>query len=191
MKTITIVGVGALGSHVVMFLRNMDTTIRVIDFDRVEQKNVLSQFHGKPSSGKLKTDSLKSTMQFLWGSKLTTFSSKLVENNAKELLGGSDLIIDCLDNGAARKVVQKFVRASSIACLHGALSANGDFGRAVWDEDFVIDEESATGAATCENGEHLPFIGVTASYIARSAQQFLTKGKKVSFQVSPSGVSKI
>lgn len=191
MKTITVVGVGALGSHVAMLLRNMDASLRVIDFDRTEQKNVLSQFHGKPNVGKLKTDSLKQTMHFLWGSKLTTFSSKLVENNAQQLLGGSDLIIDCLDNGAARKVVQKFVRASSIACLHGALSANGDFGRAVWDEEFVIDEESATGAATCENGEHLPFIGLTASYIAKCAQQFLTKGKKISFQISPAGAMKI
>jgi predicted ThiF/HesA family dinucleotide-utilizing enzyme len=190
-KVITVVGVGALGSHVVMLLRNMDVEIRVIDFDRTEQKNVLSQFHGKPSVGKLKTDSLKQTMQFLWGSKLTTFSSKLVENNAKELLGGSDLIIDCLDNGAAREVVQKFVRAASIACLHGALSANGDFGRAIWDEEFVIDTESATGAATCENGEHLPFIGLTAAVIAKSAQLFLTKGKKTSYQVSPAGTSRV
>ena len=52
-KAVIVVGVGALGSHVVQLLRNADATIRVIDFDKVEQKNVASQFHGKPgASGK-------------------------------------------------------------------------------------------------------------------------------------------
>lgn len=191
MKTVTIVGVGALGSHVIMLLRSMDIAIRVIDFDRVEQKNTLSQFHGKPHVGKLKTEAARQTMQMLWGLKISVFNAKLVENNSKELLGSSDLVVDCLDNGAARRVVQSFVRTTSTPCLHGALSANGDFGRAVWDEDFVIDDESGSGAATCENGEHLPFIGLTASFIARSAQEFLVKSKKISFQVTPVGAMRI
>jgi tRNA A37 threonylcarbamoyladenosine dehydratase len=79
-QTVIIVGVGALGSHLAQFLRN-EANLFLIDFDRVEAKNMLSQFHGKPGGGKLKVESLKSTVQFLWGLKLDGAAVKLVDNN--------------------------------------------------------------------------------------------------------------
>ena len=113
-KIITVVGVGALGSHLVQLIRNLDVEIRVIDFDRVEQKNTLSQFHPKSSSSKLKVEALRQTMGFLWGTKLTSISSKIVKENVKELLASSNLIVDCLDNGDARRLVQAYVRENTI-----------------------------------------------------------------------------
>ncbi len=187
-KLVTIVGVGALGSHLVQFLRTVpDITIRVIDFDRIETKNTLAQFHARSHVGKLKAPSLQQTMFFLWGTRIEVSSSKLVSDNVRELLGKADLVIDCLDNGEARRLVQGFVRKGSIPCLHGALAADGGFGRVVWDESFIIDDEGVGGAATCEAGEHLPFIAIVSAYLARAAQMFLVNGKKVGFQVSPGG----
>jgi tRNA A37 threonylcarbamoyladenosine dehydratase len=84
-KHVTVVGVGALGSHLVQFLRSEDVKIKVIDFDRVEQKNVQSQFHGKPNVGKLKVASLKQSMQFLYGTQIDTISHKLVSDNVDPL----------------------------------------------------------------------------------------------------------
>jgi molybdopterin/thiamine biosynthesis adenylyltransferase len=191
MKTLIVVGVGALGSHVVQLVRNTGVTISVIDFDRVETKNVQSQFHGKPNVGKTKVESLKKTMDFLFGSKIEVNSNKLVPDNAKVLLGKADVVVDCLDNGAARRVVQDFVRANKIPCLHGALAPDGQFGRVIWDEDFKIDDETGAGAATCENGEHLPFISITSSYMAHALKEFLSKGTKMGFSVSPSGAIRI
>jgi molybdopterin-synthase adenylyltransferase len=188
MRTVTIVGVGALGSHVVQLLRGVDATLRVIDFDRVEQKNVASQFHGKPTVGKSKVMGLQQTMQYLFGVKILTIPHKLTLENDDQLLGKSDLVVDCLDNGEARRIVQAFVRRSSTPCLHGALAANGGFGRVVWDEHFKIDDESGAGAATCEDGAHLPFISITSSFLARAAQEFLGTGRKFGFEVSPGGV---
>jgi molybdopterin/thiamine biosynthesis adenylyltransferase len=187
MKTVVIVGVGALGSHLVPLLRNVDASVKVIDFDRVEAKNVLSQFHGKPNVGKPKVLSLQSTMNFLFGKKIETVPHKLVENNATELLGKADLVIDCLDNGAARRIVQGFVRKNNTPCLHGAVDANGSFGRIVWDETFAIDDEDKAGAPTCENGEHLTFLSIVASYLAHAAREFLVKNRKLGYQVSPGG----
>lgn len=195
MKKVTIVGVGALGSHVAQFLRN-EAELRVIDFDRVEAKNVLSQFHGKPGGGKLKVEALKGAMQFLWGTKLDTRSARLEANNVFTLLTESDLVIDCLDNGAARRVVQAFARGNvphlpkytdRTPLLHGALAADGAFGRVIWDEHFVVDDESA-GAPTCEDGEHLPFIVTVSSLIARSAQVFLKTGKKLGWSIAPTNI---
>lgn len=187
MKTAVIVGVGALGSHVAQFLRN-EAALRIVDFDRVESKNILAQFHGKPSVGKGKVQSLQQSMNFLFGLKVEGIPHKLVADNAKEILGKADLVIDCLDNGASRTVVQQYVRGAGIPCLHGALAADGAYGRVVWDESFVIDFEPGTGAPTCEGGEHLPFIAVVSAYIARAAQEFLRNDRRIGFEVSPAGV---
>jgi molybdopterin/thiamine biosynthesis adenylyltransferase len=187
-KTVTIVGVGALGSHVAQFLRNA-AKLRVIDFDRVEQKNVLSQFHAKSSLGRAKVVALQQTLAFLFGTKIDGVPHKLVAGNAKELLGNVELIVDCLDNLDARSIVRHFARSHGVPCLHGALAADGSFGRVIWDEEFTIDGEFAAGAATCENGAHLPLIGLVACYLARAAQEFLDTGRKLGFAVPARGAA--
>jgi len=190
MKTITIIGVGALGSHLVQALRNEEATLKVIDFDRVEMRNVASQFHFKNGVGKKKVEALKQAMQFCYGRQLEIVGNKLTADNVEQLLGGADLLIDCLDNGEARRLVQGFARANGVACLHGALAADGGFGRAIWTEDFAIDEAGA-GAPTCEDGEFLPFIMLTATYLAYAAQRFIKTGRKTGYSISPAGVEKI
>lgn len=192
---ITIVGIGALGSHLVQFLRNEDVEINVIDFDRIETKNTQSQFHGRPHTGKAKTISLQQVMDYMFKRKITTNSNKLTALNDVTLLKGTDLIVDCLDNFEARTLVQNYARASGTPCLHGALAPNGEFGRVVWDSQFVIDSEAGVGGATCEDGLHLPFIAVVAACMARSVQAFLGKsgksGKQLGYSITPSGVFSI
>jgi molybdopterin-synthase adenylyltransferase len=184
-KRITVVGAGALGSHLVMFMRNMDCSITVIDMDRVEQKNTQSQFHPKNTVRKNKVQALQQTMQFLWGIKVDTIPHKLVEDNQNQLLAGADLIVDCLDNGDARRLVQRYVRANKVPCVHGALAADGNFGLVKWDDTFTIDDEPESGAATCEAGEHLPFISIVSGILARSVQEFLFSGTSINFLIYP------
>jgi len=174
-----------------MLLRNLGVRLRVIDFDRVERKNVMSQFHAKPSVGKPKVMGLAQSMKFLFGTQLDAIPHKLVEDNVRELLANTELVIDCLDNAEARHIVQRYVRAQSLPCLHGALAADGSFGRIVWDEDFAIDAEASEGAATCEDGEHLPFIVITAAYLAKAVQEFLDHDRKIGFQVHPGGADRV
>jgi molybdopterin-synthase adenylyltransferase len=187
MKKVTIIGVGALGSHVALFLRN-EADLKLIDMDRIEQKNVLAQFHSKPGVGKNKAQSLQQSMGFLFGLKPTAVPHRLTADNATQLLSGADLLLDCLDNAPAREVVQAFARHTKTPCLHGALAADGSYGRVVWDENFVIDSENVAGQATCEGGEHLPFIAVASSMIAKAAQDFLLRGKKLDYAIHPGGV---
>jgi predicted ThiF/HesA family dinucleotide-utilizing enzyme len=187
MKTVVIVGVGALGSQLCPLLRNANAALTVVDFDHVEAKNVRAQFHPKGTVGKNKVVGLAQTVDFLYGQKLRTNSNKLVSENASQLLGAPDLIIDCLDNGAGRRVIQDHVRKGSIPCLHGAVDADGTFGRVVWDEGFRVDDEDGAGAPTCEDGEHLPFLAIVSAHLAHAAKEFLAKGVRIGYQVSPGG----
>lgn len=192
---VTIIGVGALGSHVAQFLRSENVKLRLIDFDRVEQKNALSQFHGKNGIGKNKASALHGLMLFLWGEHPEVVPHALDDINVDALFDGTQLVIDCVDNGKARRVMQKWARSFRLngkptvfPMLHGGLAADGAFGRAIWDEQFVIDDEPAERAATCEDGAHLPFIALTAATIARAAQIYIKTGQKRGFSVTPTGV---
>ncbi len=188
-KTVTIVGVGALGSHVALLARNF-AALRLVDFDRIEQKNTQAQFHSKMGLGKNKAQALQQALQGLFGIKTEAIPHKLSNDNVK-ILAGSDLVLDCTDNAAARRVIQAGIKWYKLPCLHGALSADGGFGRVVWDEHFVLDEEGEEGQATCEDGEQLPMFALAAAQIAVVAQRFLKDGTRQSFQVMPSGIVRL
>lgn len=182
--SVTIVGVGALGSHVAQLLRN-EAHINVVDFDRIESKNLLSQFHSKIGNGKYKALALQQMMNYLWGTRIGAITNKLERTNLA-LLSTGDLVIDCVDNVTARQLIQAHCREHKVPCVHGGLAADAQFGRVVWSERFVPDEADA-GAPTCEDGAALPFIGIVSAYLARAAQMFLRDGVRAGFEISPGG----
>jgi len=187
---ITIVGAGALGSHVALFLRE-EYKLKVIDFDRVKSKNVQAQFHTNMGLGKNKAKALQQTMQGMFGVTIEAVPYALTASNWSEVLMDADLIIDCTDNLAARTLCMDYWDNYAVPVLHGCLSADGTFARVIWTEDFVPDAESEEGEATCEGGEHLPFYGAAAAYIAVESQRFLKTGKKRSFQLTPAGMVRL
>lgn len=188
---IAIVGAGALGSHVALFLRNLKHKLRVIDFDRVEQKNILAQFHTKMGLRRNKAQALGQAMQGMFGTMIEMVPNKLTKDNIEPLLGHAELIVDCTDNIAARQLIQGFALDCDFPCLHGALSADGAFARVMWSDDFEADAEGEDGEVTCIDGEHLPFFAAAAAYVAIEAQRFLETGKKSSFQLTPAGIIRL
>ena len=192
-KRVVVVGIGALGSHTILAARNWEETLAVVDFDRVEAKNVQSQFHTRMGKGKSKGLALNDAMRSLFGRTLDVFPVKLNNGNVAQLIGTADLAIDCTDNFSARNVLQAYCNkpASRIACLHGCLSADGSLSRIVWTEHFKPDEEGEEGGATCEDGENLPFHMMAGAVIAYIAQMYLKTGKKQSWQMTPSSMVRI
>jgi molybdopterin-synthase adenylyltransferase len=182
---VVVVGVGALGSHVVQLGRSLPVQWKVIDYDRIEAKNLLAQFHTRMGVGKNKAQALQQAMQGLFGVKIDAVPHRLTADNTEALLGDADLVVDCLDNAEARTLVQEFVRARGIACLHGALAPGGELGRVVWDHLFVIDGEDAPGQETCEGGEHLAFIAQTAATLAQAVALYVGDRRRVSTQLLP------
>jgi molybdopterin/thiamine biosynthesis adenylyltransferase len=187
MKHVVIVGLGALGSHVMLLARNWKVTFHLIDFDRVEMKNTQAQFHTKMGLRQNKAQALGKTLQGLYGMKVRTVPHKLTKHNVHALLGDVDLVLDCTDNIEARQLIQGFCVETDTACLHGAMSADASFARSVWTEHFVGDAEGHEGEATCEDGENLPLHALYAGVITATAQRFLLDGTKASFQMTPTG----
>ena len=184
-KSIVIVGGGALGSHLIQFIRNFPAQVTLIDFDSVEAHNLLGQFHGAQGKGRKKVLALQQMMLGLWGTKITIIPHKLTVDNAVTLLKDAGLVVDCVDNSETRILIQQTVRNLNIPCLHGALSADGSLGRVVFDEWFTADNMGAlSGQATCEDGANLPFHALMGAHLALAVQRFLQTGAKESFQVT-------
>lgn len=191
MTRIVLVGVGALGSHTALFLRNIHAQIVVCDHDRVEAKNVQAQFHPKQGVRRNKAEALSQAMQGFFGTRVEALPRKVTGDNVEALLGGAHLVIDCTDNAEARRHIQAFVKKKDIPCLHGALSADGTFARVIWTEHFTPDEEGTPGQATCEDGINLPFHAMVGAHLASTAQLALTKGIRRSWQITPTSLIRL
>jgi len=183
-------GGGALGSHAIYLTRDLTRELAVIDFDRVETKNLASQWFVKQMVGKNKATALKLQLQNFFGVKLRDFTVKLTALNADTILAEAGLIVDCFDNAEGRRLVQSFARANDTPCVHGGLAANGEYGVVRWDHDFVIDEEDVPGQATCEGGGFLPIINTVSAALASSIQSFVNDGKLMNWNVSPNGAER-
>lgn len=187
---IAVCGVGALGSTAALFCRNIDAGLRLIDFDRVESKNLLAQWFVKQSVGKNKAEALRLQLSNFYGVKVEAFGVRVAENNVAELLGPCDLVVDCFDNHDGRALLSTYAQANDKPLLHAALSGDGTFGLVRWDARFAADREDHEGQATCEGGEHLPLIGVLASTVALTIQQFVRDRSMNDYMVSLSGVTR-
>jgi molybdopterin/thiamine biosynthesis adenylyltransferase len=187
-QRVVICGAGALGSTAVQYCRNLAAELRVVDFDRVESKNLAAQWFVKQSLGKNKAEAIRLQLANFYGSKAEAMTVRLASTNAAELLAGATLAVDCFDNADSRIVVADAARAAGIPLVHGALAADGTFGLVRWDERFTADREDAPGQPTCEGGEHLPMIGLVGATLARAIQDFLCAGERRDYMISLSGI---
>ena len=185
MKKILFCGGGALGSHALLLGRDLPHQLAVVDHDRVETKNLASQWFVKQMIGKPKATALKMQLLNFYGTRLQNdYPIELTRLNADEILGGYDLIVDCFDNAASRGIVQDHARANGVPCLHAGLAADGEFGAVRWDKDFVIDTEDVPGQATCEGRGFLPLIHSTAAAIITSIESYTTGNEELNWNIS-------
>lgn len=184
MKKVIVCGGGALGSHLVWLGRSMEAHWLVIDGDSVETRNLASQWFVRQMVGKPKAQALKSQMLNLAGQKIEAHGVRLRANNVEALLSKADLVVDCFDNAQSRRLVQDFVRQQDIPCLHGGLSADGNFGMVRWDECFTIDSEDVRGQPTCDGGDFLPLIVRVSACLAESIRIWKTNDAKQNWNVS-------
>src|SRR5215831_19198253 len=178
-------GGGALGSHALFLARDVQHDLAVIDFDRVETKNLASQWFVKQMVGKNKATALKMQLLNFYDVKLQDYTVKLTGLNVETILREAGLVVECFDNAESRRVVQNYVRCRQQPCIHAGLAANGEFGVVRWDQHFTIDDEDAPGQATCEGRGFLPIILRASSSLVASIQFFLADGTEVNWNISP------
>ena len=139
---VTLCGAGAVGSNLAdNLVRQGLLHLRVIDHDRVEEHNVSTQLYGEGEVGTWKVEALRNRLFRAAGVEVDPVRKELTGQNAKQLLAGSDLVIDAFDNAQSRQLVQDHCRADKTACLHVGLHA--DYCEVVWDEQYRVPRDVA------------------------------------------------
>lgn len=122
---IFIAGAGGLGSAVAYYLAAAGAgTITICDSDAVELSNLNRQIlHSFERIGMKKSDSARaSTTGLNPFIEILSLPAKIDKNNAEELVGSADLIMDCLDNFETRFMLNRVSVKNNIPMIHAGVS---------------------------------------------------------------------
>ena len=118
------VGVGALGSPVLMYLAAAGVgTLGIIDYDQVESANLHRQIiFNEQSINHSKVDWAKNTLANMNSCiNIKTYDTKLSIHNAEELIQEYAVIIDCTDNFTAKFLINDCAIRLKIPMIYGAI----------------------------------------------------------------------
>ncbi len=121
---VLVLGAGGLGSPVIQYLAAAGVgTIGIVDDDVVERSNLQRQIvHGDDDVGEPKVESAARFVERLNPDvDVDRHAVRLDPDNAHELIGGYDLVVDCADNFSTRYVVNDVARIEATPVVHGAI----------------------------------------------------------------------
>ena len=172
---VAVCGAGAVGSNLAdNLVRQGVSHVRAIDKDRVEEHNVSTQAYGVVDVGAWKVEALRNRLFRVAGVEIEAVRKELTAQNARQLLGGCDLVIDAFDNSASRAVVQQAVRASGAACLHVGLHA--DYAEVVWDEGYRVPRDVAWDVCDYPLARNLVLLAVVVA--SEAVVRFVATGER-------------
>jgi len=121
---VAVVGVGGLGSPVAYYLAAAGVNLLLIDEQTPELSNLNRQIlhweddlgqNPKPLSAKWKLEHFNSDII------IETFVGRLTRENIDRILGGVDVIVDCLDNFETRYLLDEYAHKRGIPLIHAAV----------------------------------------------------------------------
>lgn len=134
---ITICGAGALGANLTENLaRSGFATLKVIDCDRIEERNLSTQPYYRSDMGAYKAKILANSLYRAIAVKVTPETKKLTETNTQLLLKGSGLVVDAFDNSIARQAVKDYCQQAQLPCLHIGLAS--DYAEVMWNTIYRV-----------------------------------------------------
>lgn len=123
-STVFIAGAGGLGSPLLYYLAVAGIgTLRVCDFDAVELSNLNRQIlHSTSRIGMNKARSAQLSLgKANEHSTIEPIQEKIDKTNAAKLIGGADLIVDCLDNFDTRHILNRISVEMRIPLIHAGV----------------------------------------------------------------------
>jgi molybdopterin/thiamine biosynthesis adenylyltransferase len=134
---VTVCGAGALGANLTENLaRSGFGKLKVIDRDRIEERNLSTQPYYRSDIGAYKAKILANNLYRALAVAVDGQTKELTPANASQLLKGSALVIDTFDNSAARGAVKDYCANDRIPCLHVGLG--GDYAEVIWNEIYRV-----------------------------------------------------
>jgi predicted ThiF/HesA family dinucleotide-utilizing enzyme len=180
MEDVIVCGVGALGSRIASDLGSLARSMRLIDFDRIEESNILSGttiFHGRHET-RYKVEVVAELVFRRFGTLVVPDKERLTDQTVRgyDAFEGARLVVDCFDNMRSRACLTRL----AAPCLHVAVS-NGGTGIIQWGDSFIPSGQQRTASppnrvCTHQLGQKLLLFTSTVATIA--ALDFLETGRQ-------------
>lgn len=175
MNDIVLVGCGAVGSCYAeetarkALAYHFPISMKIVDFDVVEERNLVSQSFYSSDLGRNKAvcSEERTRNPFFFPEAV---QERIDEQNSAEILGIPDIIVDAVDNLQTRLLLWTYGRANRIPVVHLSLSPSGA-GYVSWsDENFEnwpyaptiseprLEPENPTTLRPCELNGHRSLI---------------------------------
>lgn len=164
---VAVVGVGGLGSPVAYYLAAAGIgTLLLIDEQEPELSNLNRQIlhweedigkNPKPLSAKWKLERFNSDIR------IEAFVGHLDDSNVDEVLGGVDIIVDCLDNFETRFLLDDYSQRKRVPIVHGAVE--GTFGQVTTVVPGITKSLREIFPNVRGKKEKFPILGATAGVV--------------------------
>jgi molybdopterin-synthase adenylyltransferase len=179
--SVTICGAGALGGNLTENLARAGfARLKVIDRDRIEERNLSTQPYYRSDIGAFKAKILANHLYRAIGTKVEAETKELTAANAHQLLKDSQLIVDVFDNSTSRQAVKDSAAQSGIPCLHTGLSS--DFAEVVWNEAYRVPSDANDDICDYPLARNLVLLAVAVT--GEAIVSFIATGEQRSFTIT-------
>ena len=173
---VCVVGCGGLGGHLIELLARLGVGhLTVVDGDCFDSTNLNRQL--LCTQDRLGTSKASAAKQHIAAvNPLVTVDAvccHLTRDNGVDVLTGHDLVMDGLDSGAARRLLQHFCAQLEIPIVHGAVEGWGVQISVVYPGDDTLSRLYPEGSPECKPG------GTLAPVVAFAAALQVSEALKV------------
>jgi molybdopterin/thiamine biosynthesis adenylyltransferase len=178
---LAVCGAGALGANITESLARMGfRRLRVVDRDRVEERNLSTQPYYLSDAGAFKARVLANALYRALGVEVDAQSVELTGANAAKLLKGCALVVDAFDNSASRRVLKEYAERAGVPCLHAGLA--GDYAEVIWNEVYRV--PSAAQDDICDYPLARNLVTLTVAVACETIVEFVAAGARRSHTIT-------
>ncbi len=178
---VTVCGAGALGGNLTENLaRTGISQFRVIDRDRIEERNLSTQPYYKSDVGAQKVKILTNSLYRALGVSLEGYAQELTAQTVDKLLQNSRLVIDTFDNSVSRQQVKDYCLGKQIPCLHVGLAA--DYSEILWNDHYRV--PSPENDDVCDYPLARNLVLLTVAVASEVVIEFIITGKTLNYTIT-------
>jgi molybdopterin-synthase adenylyltransferase len=178
---VTVCGAGALGGNIAESLaRQGFKRLRVVDRDRIEERNLSTQPYYRSDVGGMKARILANSVYRALGTEVEARPEELTPANAGKLLAGSAVVVDTFDNSGSRAAVKDWCAEAGIPCLHAGLAAG--YAEVIWNEAYRV--PSPTNDDVCDYPLARNLVMLATAVTCETLVHFIATGEPLGWTVT-------
>ncbi len=184
---VTICGAGALGANIAESLARAGfKQFKIIDYDRVEERNLSTQPYQRGDIGAFKARMMANMLYRAVGAKVEAQTQRLTDENVHKLLGGSTLVVDTFDNSVGRRIVKDWCAEAGTPCLHAGLAA--DYAEIIWNDRYRVPSPAHDDVCDYPLARNLVMLAVSVHHVLTRRRPALLSNVSTTSVLPPSSL---